>query len=418
MATTASIPKNDFRDEKYSKLESHFIGLDKNDVYAYSKALLSRAEFKPIFDPWVESVKTPFSGITTDGTKIEGVYKLEENRAPTDEMVAAANLVLEVLTPEERARVTGDLDAEHWRKWSNPEFIFFNDCGLRLDHGVKKETIDVILGLLRASLSQKGYEKVQAGLVTNEFLGDLINLPKILNRWSYFFMLHGTPSTTEPWGFTWHGHHVCVNVFVVGKQMVIGPCFIGAEPNVIDEGPHKGTFLLQEEEVTGLQLMQSLTPEQAKIAVLYPEMDGELLPKWRYNPADQRHLAGAYQDNRQIPYEGINCSELNDTQQALLWTVIESFQNILPEEPRKQRMAEVRAYLAETFFCWIGRYGDDDPFYYRIQSPVILLEFDHHSGLALDSERKPVKHHIHTIQRLPNGNDYGREVIRLFRESR
>jgi hypothetical protein len=57
-------------------------------------------------------------------------------------------------------------------------------------------------------------------------------------------------------------------------------------------------------------------------------------------------------------------------------------------------------------------------FYYRIQSPVVLLEFDHHSSLALDSERKPVKHHIHTIQRIPNGNDYGREVIRLHRAHR
>jgi hypothetical protein len=87
MATTATAPKNDFRDEKYSKLESHFVGLDRNDVYAYSKTLLSRPEFKPIFDPWVESVKTPFSGITTDGNKIEGIYKLEENGAPTEEMV-------------------------------------------------------------------------------------------------------------------------------------------------------------------------------------------------------------------------------------------------------------------------------------------------------------------------------------------
>lgn len=31
-----------------------------------------------------------------------------------------------------------------------------------------------------------------------------------------------------------------------------------------------------------------------------------------------------------------------------------------------------------THFCWIGSYDEESPFYYRIQSPVILIEFDHH----------------------------------------
>ena len=71
--------------------------------------------------------------------------------------------------------------------------------------------------------------------------------------------------------------------------------------------------------------------------------------------------------------------------------------------------------MEETYFSWIGRSGDEDPFYYRIQSPVICLEFDHHCGIFLMNS-EPAKCHIHTVIRTPNGGDYGREILRLWRE--
>jgi hypothetical protein len=41
------------------------------------------------------------------------------------------------------------------------------------------------------------------------------------------------------------------------------------------------------------------------------------------------------------------------------------------------RYAEVKRHLGETHFAWIGPFDDTSPFYYRILSPVILVEFDH-----------------------------------------
>lgn len=46
------------------------------------------------------------------------------------------------------------------------------------------------------------------------------------------FSLFGMPSTTKPWGFSLNGHHVCLNIFILGRQMTISPVFLGAEPNV------------------------------------------------------------------------------------------------------------------------------------------------------------------------------------------
>ena len=33
----------------------------------------------------------------------------------------------------------------------------------------------------------------------------------------------------------------------------------------------------------------------------------------------------------------------------------------------------------------MGSRSDDGPFYYRVQSPVVLIEFDHHPGIVFDN---------------------------------
>jgi hypothetical protein len=75
------------------------------------------------------------------------------------------------------------------------------------------------------------------------------------------------------------------------------------------------------------------------------------------------------------------------------------------------RLAEIRRYLDETYFAWIGTCDENSPFYYRIHSPVVMIEFDHQAGIALDND-VPSRNHIHTLVRTPNGNDYGKDLLR------
>jgi hypothetical protein len=70
-------------------------------------------------------------------------------------------------------------------------------------------------------------------------------------------------------------------------------------------------------------------------------------------------------------------------------------------------MREIRSHLDQTYVTWIGGLDDDQPFYYRVQSPVVVAEFDHHAGIWLTNPF-PARFHIHTTLRLPNGHDYGR----------
>lgn len=240
----------------------------------------------------------------------------------------------------------------------------------------------------------------------NGFLGELVQGTKVMNEFSYNFVLFGEPSTTRPWGWSFYGHHLCLNIFLYQRQIVISPWFTGAEPNEIDSGPYKGTRILTREEELGLKLMQSLSPDLQAKAQTYKLMKDPAMPEGRWNRDDQRHLCGAYRDNRIVPYEGITMSSMTPDQKSLLSNIIEEYFLYLPSSSRKLKLKHALSFPEETYFSWIGGFEDQDPFYYRIQSPVVIIEFDHHSGVFLNNEQ-PAKFHIHTLLRTPNAGDYG-----------
>ncbi|KAH7020545.1 hypothetical protein EDB80DRAFT_747012 [Ilyonectria destructans] len=406
---------HEYRRQVPPKEWSRFKDADTSDPYKYSETIVNSPEFQPIWKTWKGNLGVPFYGVTNDGVRKEGIYHRQDEGAPTSNMVTAARKVVAALNLDEREIVMRDLDSEDWRQWSNPELVLFQ-CGIRLEH-LEKTKVDLILQLLEQSLSTGGFDKVRGAMKTNKFLGEICVRQAILNEHSYSFTLFGEPSETEPWGYLFFGHHLCLNVFICKQQMVIGPAFIGAEPCIIDAGPDKGIRLCSKEEDLGLLLMLSLPPDMQRKTQVYSQMHDSAMPENRWNPADQRHLAGAFQDNRIIPYEGVLATDMTEEQQSILMSIAKEFLTLLPPKPLEIRLKLVRAWLHETYFSWIGGYGPDDPFYYRIQSPVALFEFDHHSGVFLTND-EPAKYHIHTTQRLPNGNDYGRELRRLARAHR
>lgn len=332
------------------------------------------------------------------------MYHLQDEGVPIARIVAATKKVLTLTTPAQQTKLCFPLDAPEWRAWSNPE-ILISPNGLRLEE-LSPDLITAILAVLEATFSLEGYQKALAAMRINHFLGEVCEVPHIMNEYSYNFLLFGTPSTTEAWGWSFYGHHLCLNVFLRGPQIVVSPTFTGAEPNMIDDGPYKGTRILYPEEELGLRLMQSLGEEAQSKAQIYKEMHDPAMPEGRWNKDDQRHLCGAFRDNRVVPYEGIVVSDLSPEQQSWVTGILEQFTLYLPKTAQQKRIEQAQAYYHTTYFSWIGGYGNEDPFYYRIQSPVIVVEFDHHSGVFLNNE-DPAKFHTHTILRTPNGGDYG-----------
>jgi hypothetical protein len=377
---------------------------------AHAEARMRSPRARELFGVWAKLAAEPFRGITAEGRVQPGLFSLSPQDAPTRAMVEAVNALLGILTPAQRAALCLPVASELWRHWQNTE-LYVEHHGLRLDEA-SALVQEAVLAVLRASLSHKGYEIARGVMQLNRFLGDLVGGPAVLGEWAFTFCLFGTPSDSEPWGWQLFGHHLSLNCLVIGRQMVLTPCFLGAEPNYADAGPFAGTRLFEDEERVGLALMRSLSAGQQQQAIVAHAMVGGDLPSGRRHFADNLHLGGAFQDNRIVPYEGLRASSLSPRQQRDLIALVEAYIAPLPPGPLAARLAEVERHLAETHFCWIGGFTEASPFYYRIQSPVIFIEFDHHAGVFL-TNAEPAKFHVHTIVRTPNGNDYGIDLLRL-----
>ena len=382
-------------------------GIRDLDARGYRRRAMQVEWLRDWVAGWQRAYERPFRGITTDGNLLTGLFPLQAEDAPVAEMVRAAKRLLQQASEDQRRRMCFAVDAPDWRRWSNPEF-YVNEVGIRLEE--ERGLVEPIAQLLRASLSLRGYQKVRDTMKMNAFLGELCDARGVMNALSYNFSVFGDPGIDRPWGWQIFGHHLVLNCFVLEGQMVLSPCFLGAEPNEIDTGPDAGLALFVDEQDRGLSLMRSLDEVRRAQAWAYRQMKDPAMPPERFHRADQRQLGGAFQDNRIIPNEGINASHFTVPERDKLLAIVGSFLEILPAGPQAAKMASIERHLPQTWFCWIGGFGDQDPFYYRIQSPVVMLEFDHHSGVFLTNTDAD-KCHIHTIIRTPNGNDYGRALI-------
>jgi hypothetical protein len=191
-----------------------------------------------------------------------------------------------------------------------------------------------------------------------------------------------------------------------GDRMVLSPVFLGAEPSTIPDSPVGPINVFSDRIDLARTLMTSLAPAQQKQAQVYSTMVDPAMPAGRLHPGDERHLGGCFQDNRVIPLEGIRVTELSPADQDRATELVAAFLDHLPPGVLAARLREVTARFDETWFSWIGGWAEDEPFYVRIQSPVILVELGHHCGVFL-SNRTPARFHVHTGVRTPNGGDYG-----------
>ena len=343
----------------------------------------------------------PFKGITANGTVTPGLFTIKSTGVSTAPVRDAAVAFLAALTPEQRAKTTFAVDDSEWRKWNNihryeRQGVSFNE--------MSEEQRAKAFGLLRAALSAKGLEQSRNIMRLNETIAEMTKRTQEYGEGLYNITVMGQPSATEPWGWQLDGHHLIVNYFVLRDQVVMTPTFMGSEPIRADSGKYAGTVVLQNEQNKGLALMQALTPEQQKTATLQAEKT--------VNNAQ----AQAFRDNLVLDYAGIKASELNDAQRKLLTDVIAEYVGNMAEGHARVRMDEVRRHLPDTYFAWIGGAGNDAVFYYRIHSPVILIEFDHQTPVALSGPKVPGRIHVHSVVRTPNGNDYGKDLLRQHYE--
>ncbi len=351
----------------------------------------------------------PLTGITTDGTPVSGLFTLQPSGVPTAPIKAAADAFLACLSDGQRESATRPVDTTDWRTWHNAEMYIFR-------HGVLLEELDELqleaaYNVLRTSLSAVGFETARNIMKLNDFLREITGFDESLGELLYFMTIFGTPSSDQPWGWQIDGHHLNLSFMVVGDQVTMTPAFMGGEPIHCDTGKYSGISIFDAELRNGLDLIRSLSDAQRGKAIIFPSMLSTELPPERAHPSEGRQKSTAFQDNAVIPYEGIRASEFSSGQQALLMSVVEAYVGYLRPGHNRLRMREIENHLDETYFAWIGGYGDNDTYYYKVHSPVIIIEFDMHRGIFLEND-EPEKFHVHTMVRTPNGNDYGKDLLR------
>jgi hypothetical protein len=343
----------------------------------------------------------PFRGITANGSVLPKLYEIAPTGVSTEPVRNAASKFIESLTSVQLTRAMYPVDDIKWRKWMNQHF--YDRQGVSFQE-MSEAQRDLAFGLMRASLSSSGFELTRNVMRLNETLAELSDDHEFLGEWLYFITIMGKPSATEPWGWQLDGHHAIINYFVLGDQVVMTPHFFGSEPVKATSGKYKGVEILQKEQNDGLELLQGLPDAARRKAVL------------NFSKTGNNNLTEAFKDNVILDYAGVRGADLESVARKRLTDLMYLYVSNMPEGHARVKMNEVQRHIDNTWFAWIGEWQADSVFYYRVQSPVILIEFDHQRPANLRKfaadANKPTQQHVHCVVRTPNGNDYGKDLLR------
>jgi hypothetical protein len=387
-----------------------YVAPEKVPRFTRDQLRMSFDAYPPFLDRllgvWRNLSREPMRGITSDGRVIPGLYGFRSETAPVRAAAEAATNWINALDEDTRAKSCFPFESGFRRQWQNTPLVLRDPQLHLIDLPLPLRELG--LEVVKASLSPEGYRRTREVMANNLFLGQLVQMTEALNEWLFTLAIFGTPSTEAPWGWQLFGHHLALNCLFIGDQMVLSPVFMGVEPDH-DQGPLQRR-LFKPHEDRALALMNSLSDAERKRAVLYESMLTGEQPPGRFHPDDGRCVGGAFQDNRVVPYEGLPAGALAADQKRRLLELASLFIENMPDGPSQARMKDLERHLGETHFSWIGKVDEVNPFYFRIHSPVALIEFDHHSGIFL-ANAEPERFHIHTVVRSPNGGDFGHDLL-------
>jgi hypothetical protein len=246
------------------------------------------------------------------------------------------------------------------------------------------------MDVVAAVTSKEGYQKVVDIMNADETLatgkGGGKGPKTAFGNDNYFLAIFGQPSPTQPWMVQFGGHHLGLNVTLVGKEFVLAPTHTGTQP---------ASFMRDGKKVRPLGI------ENDKAFKLINALDQKQQAQAMLKDGVKNLQLGPKEDGKKIEPKGIQGSALTEMQKLILLDVIGAWVNILNEDTATARMTEIRSKLGDTYFAWNGPTAEGSVAYYRVQGPTFVIEYAPQQTID----------HIHTIYREPD-NDYGQKLIK------
>jgi Protein of unknown function (DUF3500) len=327
-------------------------------------------------------------------TAVAGGQTGEKPAAATPGAVATANVFLEALDAGQREKAQYEFGSGKKSNWSNLPVTFVPRNGVRLGDLTREQRAKA-MAVVAAVLSKGGYQKVVDIMDGDQQLAQGKGgkgkggkgAEPMFGADQYYLAVFGKPSATEPWMVQFGGHHLGVNVTVIGKHFVLTPTHTGAQPALFQRDG-KDVRPLGLENDTAFKLINALDDQQRAQAIIGERPQGEL-------------LLGPGRDGRTIEPKGIKGSALTAEQQALLLDVVGAWVNIVEPDAAAARMAAIKEKVGETYFAWSGPTAPGSAAYFRVQGPAVVIEYAPQGGTD----------HIHTVIRNPQ-DDYGAGLLR------
>ncbi|MBM3729128.1 MAG: DUF3500 domain-containing protein [Acidobacteria bacterium] len=310
------------------------------------------------------------------------------------------------VSEEHRKKLQFEFEDAERKDWSNLPDGMYPRKGLSLGQ-MNDGGRSAAHQLLRASLSSQGYLKAAAIIRRDDYLlrtaGPAIGgrpITEFFGAGHYYLGLFGDPGPEARWGWQFDGHHLALN-FTVVKGVVTGtPALWGAEPDQIPTGDEAGWRVFGAEREKGFAVMNSLNEKQKAKALLSATLPAGIFTGPKRDKALQR-------------IEGLSTVLMTAAQKKLLWELIDEYLNnqaVPIAEAHRQKILKDR--FENVHFAWMGSIEANQPVYFRVHGPSILIEYDN-AGRGRD-QRDP--NHIHSIYRDPS-NDYGEDLLKRHYQS-
>lgn len=310
--------------------------------------------------------------------------------AQTSDLSGTANALLKLLDGDLKSQIQFTFDDAERFNW---HYVPRGREGVSL-HDLSQPQLDAALELLKASLSVQGYKKATDVIALESVLREVEKRPAddaYRDPKKYYFSIFGSPSKDTPWGWRLEGHHLSLNFSAVDNEIQSStPSFLGSNPATVPSGSRKGDQILKDESALGFALVNTFSSAQLKIVVISEDAYPDILSENKRKAALLNPTGVSYRD-------------MNEQQKKMFMTLLDVYVKNYELGFSTTLMNKIKkAGIENLSFAWAGSLKPGRGHYYRIQGPMLLIEFDNTQNNA---------NHIHTVVRDPT-NDFAEDILR------